>query len=176
LGRRKKMADTLVVEDGTGKTTANTYITLDGADTYHENRLHVTDWTGATETDKEASLIWATRMLDDMVNWKGLKTNDDQALRWPRSGVYDEDELLIDEDTLPTPIAEATAELARHLIAGDRGDDPDTLGFKRMKVASLELEVDKFDRLEVMPDSVWQMVKWYGTKVTGARVATLLRT
>ena len=51
------MADTLVVEDGTGKTTANTYISLDDADTYHENRLHVSDWTGATETEKMLHLF-----------------------------------------------------------------------------------------------------------------------
>ena len=169
------MADDLVVEDGTGKTTANTYVTLDDADTYHENRLHVSDWTGASETDKEAALIWATRMLDDMVEWDGLKTNDTQALRWPRQGAYDRDGVEIDEDSLPTVIANATAEFARYLIAADRGDDPDTLGFKLLKVSTITLEIDKYDRTDVLPDSVWQMVKWYGTKAFEGS-ADLIRT
>ena len=162
------MAVAIVVEDGTSKTNSNSYATLAAADTYHEERLQVTDWTGATDDYKNRGLVQATRMLDELMVWDGSKVDEDQALRWPRYSVSGPDGFTVDNDSIPKFLREATAEFARQLIAGDRGGDSDTAGFKRIKVDVIELEIDKSDRQDTLPDSVYEMVKWYGHKTSGA--------
>ena len=94
---------TLVVETGAGLTTSNSYATQDTADTYHEMRLHVTDWTGASDDDKGAALMWSTRLLDEFIDWNGSIVVDGQALRWPREGVItpDGDDVDIIAQNLP---------------------------------------------------------------------------
>jgi hypothetical protein len=169
------MAVTIIVETGTPLENSNSYCTLAAGDTYHEERLHVTDWTGATDDDKNRGLVQATRMLDELVDWDGSKVDEDQALRWPRHNVRGPDHFSIDDASIPKFLREATAEMARLLIAGDRGADSDTSGFTRIKVDVIELEIDKSDRQDTLPDSVWEMVKAYGVKYSSV-VKTLVRT
>ena len=159
------MAD-MTVETGSASSTANSYCSLDNADTYHEKRLHKSDWTSASDDNKEIALMWATRLLDEQVDWYGSKHTTSQALRWPRSGVLmiDGDEFITSTE-IPEWLYEATAEYARHLIIQDRQHDPDTAGFKRIKAGSLDITIDKRDRIGHMPASVWSMIKPYGTRL-----------
>ena len=53
---------TLVKEDGTGKSDANSYASVADADAYHEGHLYASAWTGATTADKEKALVMATRL------------------------------------------------------------------------------------------------------------------
>lgn len=88
------------------------YRAIDDADSYFNDRLHSTDWTGATDADKEKALLAAARSIDAL-RFKGLKvsvfdiTYDSngkaispvptqsaletadaaQALEWPRDGL-----------------------------------------------------------------------------------------
>jgi hypothetical protein len=48
------------------------YGTLDEADSYFENRLHETAWTGATPVNRRRALI-AARGIIDALNFKGVK-------------------------------------------------------------------------------------------------------
>jgi hypothetical protein len=114
------MAVTLVVEDGTAKTTANTYASVSDADAYHASRLHVETWQTADVEEKAAALVWATRILDDELQWLGTPTTTTQALRWPRTDIYLDDTEDIDDDEIPTRLVYATAEMARLLIEADR--------------------------------------------------------
>jgi len=165
------MAVTLVVETGAGLATANSYATLVEAETYHEMRLHITEWTAASDADKTIALMWATRLLDDMVMWVGTKGDEDQALRWPRDGVVDPDGDEVADDEIPKFLREATCEFARLLIETDREADPDTKGFKEIRAGSLKLVVDKHDQAASMPTSVWSMIMSYGElKKFGARL------
>ena len=50
---------TLVIEDGTGKSNAESYISVADADTYHSNRGN-TDWAALTTAEKERLLRIAT--------------------------------------------------------------------------------------------------------------------
>jgi hypothetical protein len=50
------MAATLVVEDGTGLSTANSYATAANGDTYHDKHYYATDWTGASTAEQGKSL------------------------------------------------------------------------------------------------------------------------
>ena len=63
---------------------ANTYATLAEAETYHETRLHNDDWNSAASADKNKALAWATRLLDDLIDWFGSKTDVYQPLLFPR--------------------------------------------------------------------------------------------
>ena len=132
----------LVVEDGTGLSNANSYISVAEADTYHSNRGN-TEWAAATNEEKEQALILATQYLDGRYRkkWKGVKSSVSQALSWPRISVYDEDGYSLD-GTIPSRLTYATAEAALAKIKGtdltpelDRGGQ-----VRRERVGSLETE------------------------------------
>ena len=102
----------LVVEDGTGKDDAESYISAEDADTYHENHGDASGWSGATIDQKEGALRAATVWLDGKYRWKGVVLNDTQALGWPRVGAYDRDGRLQPEDAVPQRVIDACAHLA----------------------------------------------------------------
>ena len=97
----------IIVENGSGLATANSYATTAQADAYHVDILHGSAWASAA--DPEAALIMATRLLDEKVAWKGVKKTKEQALRWPRSYVYDADGYLVDNDIIPQWLINATS-------------------------------------------------------------------
>lgn len=145
-------------------SNANSYCTLAEANDYFETKYHNDTWNNASDDVKRACLIWATRLLDQHYVWDGYKYTDTQALRWPRSGVYDMDGFDIDYQTIPQFLKNATAEYAEFLIANDRTAEQDTRGYKKMKVGSLELTIDKNDRIDAVPDPVDEILKSYGRK------------
>lgn len=144
-----------------GGSASNAYITVQGADHYHEShRLYSTTWNDPTnEASKEAAIKWATRLLDDGLVWAGNIASYDQALSWPRTGVVDKEGRIVDEASIPEAVQFATAELAQRLIESDRTADPDTLGFKSIKVGPIELEIDKYDELQAIPEATFDLVR-----------------
>ena len=107
---------------------ANSYCTLAEAEAYHETRLHNTAWTAADDATKKKALIWATRLLDEQIEWEGFATHfDTQVLQWPRmalyypgyDNVYDMLGRAIGEDEIPQRLKNAQAELALYLISAD---------------------------------------------------------
>jgi hypothetical protein len=75
----------LIVEDGTGLATAESYVAVADADAYHTAQGHST-WTGATSL-KEQALRRATSYVDRRYRWRfyGYRTHGRlQALEWPR--------------------------------------------------------------------------------------------
>ena len=149
-----------------GSNSADAYCSLAEATAYFATRMHATSWAALTEANQEAAIKWATRLLDDLMDWSGQKANRDQALRWPRGFVYDPDGFSVDGTTIPTFLKNATAEFARYLAADDRLDDSD-LGYSEIKLGSLALKIDKRDRRSLMPSSVWHAIKHYGNRSTG---------
>lgn len=114
------MALTLIVEDGTGVSGANTYCSLAAANTYHAGRLWAEKWQEADIADQERALVMATKLLDQYCEWRGGRTVDREFPAWPRSGMYDRAGVLIDPASMPLCLVEATAELARRLIEDNR--------------------------------------------------------
>ena len=165
------MAD-MIVETGSGLTNSNSYVSLDDADIYHEKRLHVTDWTGSNDDTKEAALMWASSLLDQLVDWYGTKYTETQAMRWPRSGVYDVDGYAILSNEIPQFLKDATAEYARVLIAEDVMAVNDLAGFKEIKIDVIQLKMDKWDRSGSLPKPVWDMIKTYGSKLSAQKRIT----
>uniref|UniRef100_A0A6M3LG78 Putative tail protein n=1 Tax=viral metagenome TaxID=1070528 RepID=A0A6M3LG78_9ZZZZ len=168
------MALVMTVEYGDGSATANSYCALATADDYHDSRLHVADWSSAVTATKEAALVWSTRLMDDLLAWNGWKYTETQALEWPRDGVYDKSGYEIDVDEIPTFLQNATAEFARTLIVSDRTAEAATRGFNFLQAGSLKMSINKMDRIDVLPDSVWAMVKFCSTKAL-AQIRYLVR-
>jgi len=169
----------LIVIATAGGATSNSYCTVAEANTYHESRLHNEPWDNAGADDKSASVVWATRMLDDQYDWDGSKSTEAQALRWPRTGLVDQDGYSVDDSTIPQFLIDATSELARLLIEEDRraGDASDE--FSRLRVSSIELYYREISNKVTIPDSVHDFLRFYGVKydgVDGGAVVSLIRT
>ena len=134
---------TLIVEDGSGKSDSESYISVADASNYHTVRGN-TAWAAlATDALREAALRRATDYMRQAYRsrWQGYKVNEDQALDWPRYDVEVEG-YAIDSDIVPTEIKNACAELALRASAVDLNPDL-TQGVAREKVGQIEVEYDK---------------------------------
>jgi hypothetical protein len=107
----------LVVEDGTGLPTANTYVSLVTASEYNMARTPNRTVWDANLLELDVALIDARIRLDSMFDWRGQIKTFEQALAWPRTGVVDDDGRQIPDDAVPTAIAEAQAQLAYRLLS-----------------------------------------------------------
>lgn len=113
----------IIVEDGTGKSTSESYISVTDADTHFSNRGNTT-WSSFSITQKEQYLRLSTDFIQQRYRnyWKGFKKTSAQALSWPRVFVYAEPVLygdsnlpypqLISSTIVPTEVQKACAELA----------------------------------------------------------------
>lgn len=94
---------------------ANSYASLAEAEAFFSDHQSGT-WTDADWDDRERALISATRRLD-VLDFLGRRTHQDQALSWPRTGLYDRDGWGIPEDEIPRDVKYAQFELTRLLLA-----------------------------------------------------------
>lgn len=134
----------LVVEDGTGKTDANSYSEVTFADEYHSDRAN-TSWSSATAGDKEAALINATQYLDGRYGdrYVGVKANASQGLSWPRTEAISKSGHRIASDQVPVAVQQAAAEAA--LTALSQTLEPDLARGGRVakvKVGPVEQEYE----------------------------------
>lgn len=151
--------------DSTAKgANANAYVDEAGADAVMDGRGFKTDWTSASTVEREVALVWATTIIERYYHmWKGDATEaETQRLSWPRGDVYTPDGRLLDKDTIPEFLKEATAELALILIANNQVEDKGT-GLTSFSAGSLSMVFDKQDRKNTIPDSVRAVLRDYGT-------------
>jgi len=167
----------MALDNTVGGASADSYCSEAEADAYYGSDAHLWSsvWTAATTPQKEAALKTATRLLDDLVDWKGAKLASTQALRWPREGVYDRDGNLLATDAIPTFLIRATAEFSRFLLSSDRTAESDTLGISALKVGPVALDFDKRDRQQIIPDIIKKMVEKYGALNQRNSTISLLR-
>lgn len=142
--------------------TANAYVTLVVADQYHEDRPAVgTTWSLATADQKNAAILWATKLMDLLWCWEGYTTTADQALQWPRSGVLKLNEWeYIDEFSIPVEIQQATAEYARQLLVSDiaGNSDVETQGLKALTAGPVSLTFKDTVSAKPVPDTVVYLI------------------
>jgi hypothetical protein len=165
------MALTLVAAPGL--STSNTYTTLADAIVVMEGVFYKDSWEAASTSNRNIALVQATRMVDEQMKWYGSKTTPlTQALEFPRDncpirpGEYGYQNYY-DNDIIPAWLENATTIFADAILSSDRGADPETAGFKKMKLDVLELEIDKRDRISVLPEAIYDIVKFYGVKASG---------
>lgn len=126
----------LIVEDGTGLSTADAFIDEAYALAYHAAYGN-TDWPGVA--NKEIAIRTGTQYIALQYGRRkrGYKKVETQALPWPVSGACDDDGYLIDEDSLPETLKKATAEAALRAGLGEiLGDlsDPGMIASEMVKV------------------------------------------
>jgi hypothetical protein len=78
----------IVVEDGTGISAANSYVTVEEVDDYCSQR-GLSEWENASDDDKEAALMRGMDYIESF-RFRGDKVNFENPLEWPRLGWYNE--------------------------------------------------------------------------------------
>ncbi len=105
----------LVVEDGTGVQSAESYISLDAANTYLlGHTLLSADWFVLSSVDRERALRVASQWIDAQfgIRFVGARQSTRQGLAWPRYGYHPGSGLEIVRDEVPKRLRDAVCEAA----------------------------------------------------------------
>lgn len=150
-----------IVEDGSGVTNANAYISLADAEEYHDDRGN-TPWTGVVDdTLKEQAIVRASDYIDKRFGrrFRGWRSGSDQGLEWPRVDAYDNDDYQLTD--VPKQILWAVSEYAmRALSLNPLAPDPalefntrDTTGSGTTESAgNLKMIKEKVGPIETIQD------------------------
>lgn len=161
----------------------NAFCTLTEADDYHSTKLN-TVWSALTTTDKQNLIAWASRELNS-ITWVGVKTSSTQTMQWPRSyvpieggytGSIDSDPYWVtyfSPTAVPQPIKDATAELAGILAEDDVTEDDGLDRFSRIKVESIDLQINSKSRLGWMKPSIKNLCWRYMVNSSPYNAATV---
>jgi len=133
----------------------NSYVTLNEADSYFDDRLDASAWDDASAFNREQALVTATNMLEDK-EWLGVSVSGTQVLAFPRSGsftdpsrgyrqVFTNDYSFVATDEVDTTLnrdirllRKACFELAYHLL-NNEGLTDGTGTVESLKVGPIEL-------------------------------------
>lgn len=98
------------VEDGSGLSDANSYLALADFRAHHLDRG--LDLSGEADADLQAALVQATDYIDKRFGrrFRGWRRSRSQALEWPRTDAYDDDDYTFPD--VPVQLQKATAEYA----------------------------------------------------------------
>lgn len=107
---------TLVVETGTGLSTAVAYCSVAEASAYHLARGN-TSWEDLDPEVQEQCLVKASAYMvgEYRMRWAGVRLNESQSLDWPRSLVPRKDMAVgayYPNDAVPSEVKNACASLA----------------------------------------------------------------
>ena len=142
----------LIVEDGTGLSTAESLVSVARADTILSKRVGTSTWTAMSTPQKEAALAHASRVLTRM-DWNGSRVRDQQALAFPRTWLRKRDPVTSTpylpgdpayyaEDAVPDFAEEATSILAMRMHTRDPFARPDTVGVSSLQAGPLAISYD----------------------------------
>jgi hypothetical protein len=181
------MSLTLIKEDGTGKSDANSYANVADCDAYHDGHLYASAWTGATADKKAAALVMSSRLIDAEFQFNGTRTNAVQGLQWPRAKCPEPDNVhvplsvllpipydYVQYDTVPKAVVQATCEMARELLIADRTAAPAGEGLKYYNNAGVQTGYDKTDRRAVLSQVAQVMLAKYGSQISAKSGAVRL--
>mgnify|MGYP006290185843 FL=1 len=118
----------LIVENGTGKSDAESYISVADADTYVTNYRGATHaWLSLDNTTKEVLLRRAALYLDThyLNRWKGHATTSSQRLQWPRIDAVTASGWYLDYDSIPEVLGYAQVEAAIRFNEDSENVQPD---------------------------------------------------
>ncbi len=111
-----------IVEDGTGLSDSNAYITVDFFKEYHTDRRN--NYTGKTDAEIQSGIIKATDYIDRRFggSFVGCRQLNTQSLEWPRSGAdYPDGRRAL---LVPKEVQQATAEYSLRALSGELAPDP----------------------------------------------------
>lgn len=150
----------LIVEDGTGMSTAESFASVAAADT-RLAALGNTNWADLTTTEKEQALRRATAYMEQAYrqNWQGTRVNSTQALSWPRSWAT-VDGYAVAADSVPAVIANACIDLAFMAAAGDLNPNLERAVIRK-KLGPLETEYSPHSPQQVRYRAIDMMLAPY---------------
>lgn len=114
----------LIVEDGTGQATAESYLSVVGFKAYCDARGYA--YAGNSDAVIENKLRIATDYINSNWRFKGARLVAAQALEFPRSGLVDWSSITI--TGIPVRLTNATAEAAFKALSEDLFVDADRGG------------------------------------------------
>ena len=148
-----------------GSPTADSYATLAEGDAYFAAGLYPEVWTAASDDNQERSLKMATRLLDAYFKWLGVRTFSDQALGFPREGLFRDSTVAVDSTTIPVEIRNATIEYAKWLLETNPNTENQTVaqGITEIKVSTIQLKFKESVETRFVPDFVKLLIppEWY---------------
>lgn len=145
----------VVVTATVGSASANSYLTVAGADSIAETMIGTLAWSTATTDNKGKALITATNGLETL-SWIGERATTTQALSWPRLYADCDDKVVADNE-IPREVELACFDLANALLddatllrsPGSSGGELVTgvpnKDLRRLKLDVLELEWKDFE-------------------------------
>ena len=122
----------IVVEDGTGLSNSNSYVTEAEVNTWASDR-------GITISGTVSQLIYKAMDYLETLEYIGDKQTEAQALQWPRDNVYIDD-FYIEPTTIPQEIKDAEMSLCMSIDAGVDPMDTICRATKKEKVGEIEVE------------------------------------
>lgn len=141
--------------------SANSYVTLAGANTYFETVPDSSTWTNKTDDQKNRALISATRWIDAL-SFYGDRCTTTQALKWPRED-YTVDDIDLVCSLIPTDIKTATYELARALV-NDTDAITGTTGttgiYDQVELGELKVKYNKTSQTSGVINNVFDVYPW----------------
>lgn len=143
----------LVVEDGTGLSNADSYVSVATVDAYHL-AMGNTTWTGA-DSVKEPAIRRATQYLDANYRFKSERLLPTQALEFPR---VDSNGWLLPDWPIKA-LVDACCELALKALSGALTSDSTAESIKREKVGPIETEFFRNDGAQVRYTLVDKLLK-----------------
>ncbi|MEO6532849.1 MAG: DnaT-like ssDNA-binding protein [Pseudolysinimonas sp.] len=164
----------LIVEDGTGLSTAESYISVPAFKAYADARG--LDYGASTDAQIEQALRRATAWLDAVygARFGGYRVAVSQALVFPRSGLVDREGFGIAYNSVPRQIASATAEAAVREIATPGSLSPDVVPgemVKSLKAGSAQIDYAGAGNAVLSATPVVQIIDGILSTILGRRSA-----
>lgn len=178
----------IVVEDGTGLTNADAFVSVAEFNAYCDTRGH--DNSAYSTTQIEQAIVRATDFMSNSWRWDGFKrkgrgnADGEQALAFPRTHLVDRDGYSVSYTSVPREIKDATIEVARVELATPGTMTPSYTPHDRVKsekVGPIAQEFDLSSRdaegarpvLLVVRDLIGTFLKHGGTsRLSGETVRT----
>ena len=141
------MAITLLVEDGTRITGANSYVNVTDAITYNTN-WNNTAFTSATTLAQTTALYQAAYAMDILYGRRYISIvppASKQGLLWPRYAILGNDFKIIAMNQVPQCVIDAQCELANMVISGMSlfPNESDNRIYKNMQVDLGDIKQNK---------------------------------
>lgn len=152
----------MTIDATVGGVSSNSYVTVEEAEAYFENRAHASEWTALMYPNKEKALVTASSTLDWYVQWKGSRTTEAQSMEWPRSGVLNEFGSYFSESVIPNKVKIAVFEMALSSLDTDRTADGDLAGLSEVRAGSLQIKTDDgiYNTLpDTIPEKIWKILR-----------------
>ena len=169
----------LVKETGAVVAGANSYADVDDGNLYHSMGLYAKPWQDATDEQRAAALMMATRVIDAMYQFIGYKVSASQCLEWPRAECPDlelAEPAVIASNIVPGGVVAATCEMARELLIADRTASPPGEGISQQHNADASAIVySKTDTRPIISRLAQGMLVKFGRLVTDAPKGGMVR-